>query len=74
MISAAMMLPTIAPMAVPLSLDEPDVDVGPARMELEVVEDWVDEPIVDDSAGVPDNDSVGVTDNDSAGVTDNEED
>jgi hypothetical protein len=45
MISAAMMLPTIAPTAVPPSLDEPGADVGPAEVELEVTEDPVDEPV-----------------------------
>jgi len=40
-----MMLPTIAPTAVPPSLDEPGADVGPADVELEVTEDPVDEPV-----------------------------
>ena len=48
------MLPTIAPMAVLSSLDEPVVDVGPARVELEVTEDWVDEPVDGDSVEVTD--------------------
>lgn len=57
-ISAAMILPTIAPMAVPLSLDGPGVDVGAARVELEVGEDWVDEPVDNDPVEVTDNEDV----------------
>lgn len=49
MINAAMILPTIAPIAVLSSLGEPDVDVGPAEVELRVAEVWVD-----DSEGVSD--------------------
>lgn len=45
MINAAMILPTIAPIAVPPSLEEPGTDVGPAEVEPEVTEDWVDEPV-----------------------------
>jgi len=45
MISAAIILPTIAPIAVPPSLDEPGPDVGPAEVELEVTEDPVGEPV-----------------------------
>ena len=43
--SAAMMLPTIAPTAVPPSLDEPGADVGPAEVELEATEVPVSEPV-----------------------------
>lgn len=43
MISAAMILPTIAPIAILSSLDEPGADVGP-----EVAEDWDDEPLGND--------------------------
>jgi hypothetical protein len=60
-----MMLPTIAPMAVLLSVDEPGADVGPVEVELEVNEDSVDEPIdkdaveeVSDSEEVSDNEEV----------------
>jgi len=41
------MLPTIAPIAVPSSLEEPGVDVGPAEVELEVTEDSVNESDTD---------------------------
>jgi len=35
------MLPTIAPIAVPPSLDEPGADVGTAEVGPEVTEDWI---------------------------------
>lgn len=53
-----MMLPTIAPIAVPSSLGELAVDVGPARVELEVVDVWVREPIEDDPVDVTDDAEV----------------
>lgn len=49
-----MMLPTIAPIAVPPSLDEPGADVGTGEVGLEVTEDcvvienWVDEAVGND--------------------------
>lgn len=39
-----MILPTIAPIAVLLSVGEPAADVGPVVAELEVAEDCVDDP------------------------------
>lgn len=48
MINAAMILPTIAPIAVLPSPGEPGADVGPAEVELRVAEVWVDEPLGND--------------------------
>lgn len=53
-----MMLPAIAPIAVLSSLDEPAVDVGPARVELEVVDVSVSEPVEDDPVEVTDDAEV----------------
>jgi hypothetical protein len=58
-----MILPTMAPIAVLSSLDEPGADVGPAEVELEVTEDSVDEPV----------DNVPVDNVPVEGVSDNEE-
>jgi hypothetical protein len=58
MISAEIMLPTIAPMAVLSSLGEPVGDVGPAVVELEVDEDRVDEPVGNDPVEVTDKEEV----------------
>jgi hypothetical protein len=58
MISAAIMLPTMAPMAVLSSLDKPGADVGPPMVELEVDEDWVDEPVGNDPVEVTGNEEV----------------
>ena len=71
-----MILPTIAPTAVPPSLDEPDA-VGPGEVELEVTEDTVDsvKEVADGGSEVPDGggdvivDGVGVkVEGDGAGV------
>ena len=43
-----MILPTIAPIAVLLSVGEPAADVGPVEAELEVAEDCVDDPDPDE--------------------------
>lgn len=56
------MLPAIAPIAVPLSLDAPIVGVGPATVELEVTEDWVDEPVSNDPVEVTDEEGVSESD------------
>jgi hypothetical protein len=45
-------------MAILSSLDGPDVGVGPARVELEVAEDWVEEPVGNDTVEVKDNEEV----------------
>jgi hypothetical protein len=58
MINAAIILPTIAPTAVLSRFDKPDVDVGPARVELEVADDSVDEPDTDVGISVIEEDSV----------------
>lgn len=71
MISAAIMLPTMAPTAVLSSLDEPVVGVGPAVVELEVTEDWVDELVNNDPVEVVDNEDSGSEDR--VEVADNEE-
>lgn len=52
MINAAIILPTIAPTAVPPSLDEPGAGVGPAEVELEVTKDSVEEPDSDGGGDV----------------------
>jgi hypothetical protein len=58
MIKAAMILPAIAPTAVLLSLDGLAVDVGAGRIELEVGEVWVDEPVSNDPVEVTDDKEV----------------
>jgi hypothetical protein len=70
-----MILPTIAPMAVLSSLDEPVMGVGPAMVELEVTEDWVDEPVGSDPVEVTDSEEVADSNEvaDSKEVADSEE-